>query len=109
MASLGAALAVTLLVAGCDSAPAATPPADAAAKTAAPATPGPKRLEAKRPSAPKQPDTTAGLMNPGDEVEGVSGKDSSRAAARTKPGSAPVAPADVSAAPGARARKRSEK
>ena len=109
MASLGAALAVTLLVAGCDSAPAATPPADAAAKTAVPATPGPKRLEAKRPSAPKQPDTTAGLMNPGDEVEGVSGNDSSRAAARTKPGSAPVAPADVSAAPGARVPSAAER
>jgi hypothetical protein len=133
MASLGAALAVALLVAGCDSAPAATPPADAAAKTAAPAkggatsttAPGPKRLEAKRPPAPapsatstapdagatasKQPDTTAGLMNPGDEVEGVSGNDSSRAAARTKPGSAPVAPADVSAAPGARVPSAAER
>ena len=123
MASLGAALAVALLVAGCDSAPAATPPADAAAKTAAPAkgtataaagssansATGPKRLEAKRPSAPKQPDTTAGLMNPGDEVEGVSGNDSSRAAARTKPGSAPVAPADVSAAPGARVPSAAER
>jgi hypothetical protein len=113
VASLGAAL----LVAGCDSTPAATPPADSAAKTAAPTkggttsttTPGPKRLEAKRPSAPKQPDTTAGLMNPGDEVEGVSGNDSSRAAARTKPGSAPVAPADVSAAPGARVPSAAER
>ena len=123
MASLGAALAMALLVAGCDSAPAATPPTDAAAKTAAPAkgtataaagssansATGPKRLEAKRPSAPKQPDTTAGLMNPGDEVEGVSGNDSSRAAARTKPGSAPVAPADVSAAPGARVPSAAER
>jgi len=142
MASLGALLAAALLVAGCDSAPAATPPADAAAKTAAPAkgTPtaaagssatsatGPKRLEAKRPSAPtpapaatgtapasgttasKQPDTTAGLMNPGDEVEGVSGKDSARAAVRTKTGSAPAAPpADVSAAPGARVPSAAER
>jgi len=118
MASLGALLAAALLVTGCDSAPAATPPADAAAKTAAPAksgatsttTPSPKRLEAKRPSAPKQPDTTAGLMNPGDEVEGVSGKDSARAAVRTKTGSAPAAPpADVSAAPGARVPSAAER
>ena len=126
MASLGAALALALLVAGCDSAPAATPPADAASKTAAPATPGPKRLEAKRPAAPapasaaasaapaaattaaKQPDATSGLMNPGDEVEGVSGNDSARAP-RAKAAAAPAAPADVSAAPGARVPSAAER
>jgi hypothetical protein len=136
MASLGASLAAALLVAaGCDSTPAATPPADAAAKTAAPSgtsatsTTGPKRLEAKRPAAPapalaaastapaagttaaKQPDATSGLMNPGDEVEGVSGNDSARAAARTKGASRAAAapPADVSAAPGARVPSAAER
>jgi hypothetical protein len=50
-------------------------------------------------------------MNPGDEVEGVSGNDSARAAARTKAASRAAAapPADVSAAPGARVPSAAER
>lgn len=101
ISSIGFGIAVVslagVLAGGCDSAPAATPPADAKAKTStaadsqepgagtakpAPAK-GPRRLEAKRSSgsapapapaaagaaAPKADDPTAALLNPGDELE----------------------------------------
>ena len=90
-----AATLAGVVLSGCDSTPAAPPPADAKSKTAASAdrsasasgtskpapAKGPKRLEAKRSSgsapapaaapapAPKADDPTAALMNPGDELE----------------------------------------
>lgn len=81
---IAAAVLAGVALGGCDSAPAAPPPADAAAKApATPATPasnGPKRLEARRsrpnatPAAPavpaaSAPDPTAVLLNAGDELE----------------------------------------
>ncbi len=126
-----AATAVLALAAlalqGCDSQPAATPPQDTKSKLAAgdpqgaSGRPAPQRLQAGRPAAPAATtakaapaapaapadDATAGLMNPGDEVDGNVGADRvpGRARARAEVAS-PSAGQSQPRVPGSRAQQR---
>ena len=127
--ALGALAVAALALHGCDSQPAATPPADTNAKLAGGDQPGSagrpaaQRLQAGKPPATgtakpapatgkstptgdAKADPTAGLMNPGDEVDGNVGSDRvpGRARARAEVAT-PSAGGDQARVPGSRAAK----